>query len=413
MADIGTDFLLFLKAYYPNDVAKLSADKVDESLFTAILNKHQSNFELWLKVPERIRNEYFGRVPDDILNAARFDNNLTINDCRNVENNRYLPPCVNNYLPKEVADFMHFDHNDIMKMNVAAKPVMGKGYSYDTAMELVSASIARDKLIELMKVYKDNSLLYESFKAAYRRSREASRDAIKKDHIVNQPEKMLLHIAKELDRGKIDKDTALPQMFELMAKIKEQGGEQKLEELIQSPTSRYGKWKEDTRILFDGVCASYSPETVSSISRRLDDRRSIINNWRQNEPEKMLVHIAKELDRGKIDKDSALPQMFELMGKVKESGKEKELEALLQAPNSRYEKWSKENRALFNEVVQSHDVVEVAQRMNEVRERISTKENMAPVLPTNSSQKENTPPVLPTNSAQAQYHRQQNNNISR
>lgn len=413
MADIGTDFLLFLKAYYPSDVAKLSADKVDDSLFTAILNKHQGNFELWLKVPERIRNEYFGRVPDDILNAARFDNNLTVNDCRNVENNRYVPPCVNSYLPKEVADFMHFDHNDIMKMNVAAKPVMGKGYSYDTATELATASIARDKLIELMKMYKDNALLYESFKAAHRKSREASRDAIKKDQVINQPEKMLLHIAKQLDRGKIDKDTALPQMFELMAKIKEQGGEQKLEELILSPTSRYGKWQEDTRILFDGVRASYSPETVSSISRRLDDRKNIANDWRQNQPEKMLLHIAKELDRGKIDKDSALPQMFELMGKVKENGKEKELEALLQAPNSRYEKWSQENRALFSEIMQSHDIVTVAQRINEVRERISPKENTAPVLPTNSVQKENTAPVLPTNSAQVPYPRQQNNNTGR
>ena len=91
MADIGTDFLVFLKANYPEDYGKLAANDVADSLVTAIATKHQAKFDIWKKVPERIRDEYFGRVPDDILERAKTDNNLTIDECRDIENSRAIP----------------------------------------------------------------------------------------------------------------------------------------------------------------------------------------------------------------------------------------------------------------------------------------------------------------------------------
>ena len=128
MTDIGNDFITFLKAYYPEDVAKLSADKVDDALINAIITKHKTKFDTWKKVPERIRDEYLGRVPNDILDAAKVDNNLTLDECREIEKNRELP-APSEIIDGETAGKIIVGAALLETANKKAKEIMQKGYS--------------------------------------------------------------------------------------------------------------------------------------------------------------------------------------------------------------------------------------------------------------------------------------------
>ncbi len=270
MANIGNDFLLFLKAYYPDDVAKLSDDKVDDSVLNAILNKHKSNFEIWLQVPESIRNEYFGRVPEDILDRAKYDNNLTLDECRNIEANRYIPSPYT-YLPNDVAAKICFNNEDMAHINNMSDNIISKGYTYKTAMALSALSTTRDKLREL---HNNGEISYQEYKDAHRKTREQQNKKIKNEWIENQPEKMLLNIAKRLERGQIDKDTALPQMFEMMSKVKEQGRDQELKNLIESPNSRYDKWSDENKALFSEIMQAHN---VGTVAQRMNEVKEIIS----------------------------------------------------------------------------------------------------------------------------------------
>ena len=195
MADTGTEFLNFLKANHPEDYSKLSSDSVSDSLVNAVFSKHRENFETWMKVPEWIRNKYNGRVPEDIMEAARTDPNLTDAEIKNIENNR----------PEEkLANMMQnigFTAADYAAAAIIAKAIADKGYSTKAAQNLAYTRQIR------LKLAADNpSKLTPEQKKMWRETREYDHKTIKKDWCENQPERMAVHILKQLNRGKIDKE---------------------------------------------------------------------------------------------------------------------------------------------------------------------------------------------------------------
>ena len=177
---------------------------------------------------------------------------------------------------------------------------------------------------------------------------------------------------------------AIPMMYDLMKRVKELGREKELRRELRKPQSRYRAWKDETKILFDGIRESHSPTVTIS---RTSDKYTIMQDWIENQPEKMLVHVAKELDRGKISKEDAVKQMNTLMLKVKETGRAENLEALLKEPVSRYEKWSDENRAIFNSMMHDNDIGVAAKQFNKVKENLAAK---------NAPEQANTPVAAPT-----------------
>ena len=380
MTDIGNDFITFLKAYYPEDVAKLSADKVDDALINAIIAKHKTKFDIWKKVPERIRDEYLGRVPNDILDAAKVDNNLTLDECREIEKNRELP-APSEIIDGETAGKIIVGAALLETANKKAKEIMQKGYSENAANALAMSSATRQALAQ---AFKDGKISKEEWEKAHRETRVSDKKQITEDWIKNHPERYLIYIAKEVDRNHMDQMEAIPKMYDLMKRVKELGREKELRRELRKPQSRYRAWKDETKILFDGIRESHSPTVTIS---RTSDKYTIMQDWIENQPEKMLVHVAKELDRGKISKEDAVKQMNTLMLKVKETGRAENLEALLKEPVSRYEKWSDENRAIFNSMMHDNDIGVAAKQFNKVKENLAAK---------NAPEQANTPVAAPT-----------------
>ena len=210
MTDIGNDFITFLKAYYPEDVAKLSADKVDDALINAIIAKHKTKFDIWKKVPERIRDEYLGRVPNDILDAAKVDNNLTLDECREIEKNRELP-APSEIIDGETAGKIIVGAALLETANKKAKEIMQKGYSENAANALAMSSATRQALAQ---AFKDGKISKEEWEKAHRETRVSDKKQITEDWIKNHPERYLIYIAKEVDRNHMDQMEAIPKMYD-------------------------------------------------------------------------------------------------------------------------------------------------------------------------------------------------------
>ena len=224
MADTGTDFLTFLRANYPEDYIRLSSDDVSDKLVTAILHKHQAKFDIWRKVPERIRDEYFGRVPEDILEAARTDNNLTIDEVREIEQDRKedivfsaAVPLASSYLACEAANMIKFSKAEQSRIYSLASSVMGKGYNQSEALSLASVSVVRKQIDALLtdgKITKEQEM---DMKADLKKKSEKT---VKRINIEQRPENALLKCYLDLNNGKTDKDSVLPEMFVLPLRLK-------------------------------------------------------------------------------------------------------------------------------------------------------------------------------------------------
>ncbi len=271
MADIGSDFLTFLKAYYQEDYAKLSSGSVDDSLINSILNKHQSKFDTWLKVPERIRDEYFGRVPDDILNAAKTDNNLTFDECRDIENNRTIPSPSSIINNNDATKNLSFNPDELKSCrNIAKNLIAKKKYDEKTAC-IVAAGIKLSKKLDDIRTSKDTP-------KAVKNMVNVAKNILRKSYITidrnfskkHKPEIAILDLAQSINRGKIDSEKALPMMDTLMKKVKEKGREDELNELLK--TSRYKVLKPENKILIDELMKSHDIGTIAQSLNKIKSK---------------------------------------------------------------------------------------------------------------------------------------------
>lgn len=287
MADIGTDFLVFLKANYPEDYGKLASNNVADSLVTAIATKHQAKFDIWKKVPERIRDEYHGRIPDDIMERAKVDNNLTLDECRKIENERSIPS------PSEIID--NYDEKafpltaeDTKSCKQLAKHfITDKGYDKNTAYAFAVGTVLSHKLDTIRRSEDTPELIKNMANNMKHKIMEIGIKLGRKSQKKHRPELALLVLARDLNAGKIDKDTALPQMDVLMKRVKDNGREEELMEALKTP--RYKALKDDTRILFENLMQSYD---MGIVAHNLEKVRNKTNKTQQHQT-KLIVPTAE------------------------------------------------------------------------------------------------------------------------
>lgn len=149
MADAGTEFLVFLKANYPEDFAKVSRNSVSDATVNTIFAKHHQKFDAWRKVPEWLRNQYNNRVPDNILKVAQENKILTPEMVNQIEKiSADLPqPASYGIQGADVAD-VKFTAGDIMAIATTAKIIAGKGYATKTAQCLAADAQVRQNLLK-------------------------------------------------------------------------------------------------------------------------------------------------------------------------------------------------------------------------------------------------------------------------
>ena len=321
----GAEFINYLKANSQEDYAKISLKPISMSEITAIYNRHSSKFELWLKVPARIREEYSGRVPDTVLNEASYTTNMTVDESRKIEqkggylspndkngdngsnndaphndapsngapsslawnnnnfkgdgSNNSAPDICFNYIANNIvkindkkvrSDIMNDIRNSAFSAEYTedVKRISNKGYDnkYSNQIAMASATI---KAID--EAFKEGKITEEEHKKIRRNAEENRRDGVLGDWLENRPENLLLNRIK---RTKDDEDTeAVVLLVSLASKVKKMGREEDLVKYLQSPQSGYQNWTQEQKDLFSEITKTLDiniPENIESKNEEIE-----------------------------------------------------------------------------------------------------------------------------------------------
>lgn len=260
MADTGSEFIEYLKAYDVEAFNKVSADSATDALINSVIAKHKDKFEVWQKVPEWLRDKYNNRVPENILDMAKNGVPLTQENINTATGNSdsaksALQPA--DFNPSlELATAVVFTAADIAAIKYMSEQIALKGYGPEASDKLAASKQIRHKLAEQLK--DTSGKAKEQLSADWRKTRESDFKTIKQDWIRNQPEKMFVHLVKELHRGKIDAQTAIPQLDVLLNKVNEQGRQQQLVTALQEPQSMAKHYSESTKSMLAEMLQSHN-----------------------------------------------------------------------------------------------------------------------------------------------------------
>ena len=227
MADTGTDFLVFLKVYYPDDYIRLSSDKVSDEMVTAVVNKHQARFDIWKRVPERIRDEYFGRVPDDILEAAKTDNHLSIEEVRKIEDERNKEaelsieaPLAASLVAFGVADIVKFSAEEKKAIMEKSEFLLDRGHGKEKADKMAVGLAIRNNLRGKRERGEISDDVYKEKCSTINKELQ---NGCKEWTIEHKPETALIMLFKDMDSGKIGMEEGFHQAAELIKRVVEKG----------------------------------------------------------------------------------------------------------------------------------------------------------------------------------------------
>lgn len=215
MADLGTDFLTFLKAYHQEDYDKLTVENVPDAVINTLRTKHNSDFEVWRRVPEEIRNNYPNqRVPDEILKMAREGKTITN---ENTTPDKLATLTAYGFAGVAAASII-FNEKDFADIAASRAQIAEKGYHDEYANAMAINRQVRSKLAEKIKA---GTPLTDEEKALWRESREKDRNNIIEDWRNYRPDFFAAHLIVKMNVGRISPEEALPQIEELMAKVVE------------------------------------------------------------------------------------------------------------------------------------------------------------------------------------------------
>lgn len=208
--DEGFAFYYYLKSKYPDDYLKFTDDKTPEDVKTSIVNRHASEFAIWKEVPYDVLLHWNGNPPEEIMYAASQGN------IRKLQ----LDP----YRIRESEDEFNSANNtrpadEVLKATAVYAVAIEVGYSEVAAIALAHEGMVRENLRD--KALKN--LLSDEERDIWLRSREKTRDIIRKDWAENNPERLLVHIFAKYNRGHISAEELTDNARELMGRIDASG----------------------------------------------------------------------------------------------------------------------------------------------------------------------------------------------
>ncbi|MBR3502390.1 MAG: hypothetical protein IKO06_05750 [Alphaproteobacteria bacterium] len=216
-------FCYYLKSMYPSDYLKFIDGSVSEDVKNSIISRHAEEFDTWQKVPYDVLLHWNGNPPKDIMVAAsRGDyRKMQLDPFYIREQDDVYSDNYQGFAPKA---------EEIMATTVFVAAI-DHGYSHEASLALAQESMFR----ELMRDKALNNTMTADEREIWRKSREKTRDIIRKDWAEYSPEKLLLHVFAKYNRGKISAAELSDTTRELMSRIESSGRHEELFNLLSSP----------------------------------------------------------------------------------------------------------------------------------------------------------------------------------
>jgi len=299
MNGFDDEFMEFLRTNHPTDYLKACDEDVKPETLNRIFGDYSAYFSIWVKVPQSIRDAFYGKLPVEIIELASQGK---IDDLRNIEAHRppedksvYIPPAP----------------EDVMATELFAAAFLA-GYSEAAAYTLAQNHLFRESLRKKALA----GTMTEEEKRNWRLSRESDKKTIEKDWNEIQPEKMLVHLYAKFNRGQLKEEELLPRAVALMQKIEEQN---RREDLLTYIKSRPIQKK----------LAHFKEEVLASLSQTIM-HEVVIDIPERGLRDKLPLHsqIRRLIDAAESNKNEDLTsRVSDLVKGIRDSGKNLDLRA--------------------------------------------------------------------------------------
>ena len=180
MSKISSDFVRFMIANFPDDYRRATASDVKEDVVNAIYSKLEDEYKKWCRVPEWIKAEYRDDLPDEVLNGSKS---------------------VREFIKEEEMENQK-EQERIQETTDFGVSLLAAGYATESVSLILKNRSERDRLLEESCNCNMTKEMKEELRKKWRETRERDKQVILKDWKENQPEKYLLHLAKEISRTK-------------------------------------------------------------------------------------------------------------------------------------------------------------------------------------------------------------------
>ncbi len=194
MAKISSDFERFLKANFPDEFLRITADGVKDDVVETILRRREDDYRIWCNIPEWIKNEYRDNLPDEVLNG-------------NVSVRQFVQNEEDELKRKEK------ETKELMDYSVS---LIAAGYMASSVNQLVKNREERLALMREAKANPNDKTILEKIIEL----REKDSKIIAKDWKENQSEKYFMHLARELSRAKKREKRATSPSMKAAAEMK-------------------------------------------------------------------------------------------------------------------------------------------------------------------------------------------------
>lgn len=224
MSSLGDElaFRYYLEHKYHDDFLKFDDPNTPQDVKNSIISKHAYEFDIYKQIPYDVLLKWQGNPPKEIMEAASQGNIRKLQlDPYNIKESDDVFSNYNNFAPAP---------EQIMETAVFVAAI-NQGYSQDASMALAQESMFRELLADKAR---KNALTADE-REIWRKSREKTRDIIRKDWAENTPEKLLVHIFAKYNRGKISASELSDTTSELIGRIEAMGRHEELLDYLSSP----------------------------------------------------------------------------------------------------------------------------------------------------------------------------------
>ena len=233
MSSLGDElaFRYYLEHKYHDDFLKFDDPNTPQDVKNSIISKHASEFDVYKQIPYDVLLKWQGNPPKEIMEAAAQGNLRKLQlDPYNIKESEDVFSSYNNFSPVP----------EQVMATVAFATAIDRGYSQDASLALAKESMFRETLRDKAL----NNTMTADEREIWRKSREKTREIIRKDWAENSPEKLLIHIFAKYNRGKISASELSNISNELMGRIETMGRHEELlkylsDERVQRRLSRF------------------------------------------------------------------------------------------------------------------------------------------------------------------------------
>ncbi len=176
MADISSEFILFLEKNYPDDFRRATVSDVKDEVINSIISRRSANFKVWQKVPQWIKNGCGDRIPKEVLNGSKSIK-VFVAEIKTEHRQRTQK------VQKTVSTGLEF---------------LALGYTVNTAAKLAKNKDIRARMFE----YENNGgVMTPEMRLRRMELFEEDRRLLMQEGRENQPEKYILLLAERLRRN--------------------------------------------------------------------------------------------------------------------------------------------------------------------------------------------------------------------